>query len=477
MCIDLKPDRTLILSDPLAAYSKLQPNAGKGQVTALGALWQRAQLLRAQQKSTKTATKILSSQIGKAKRNSEPTDDLMTSMQELSSQLKAIKTDLTDIEDQIIAFFDADGHSNSIEDTSTLEHNRYIGGELQSNAQSVSISVLGDEVSDWNTYVSSNAAASIYHRAEWRELAKKCYGLESLYLVARDDDGTVVGILPLFRLKSLAFGDYLVSMPYFMRGGALANHQTIEQKLMQSANDYAAKKRIDHIEYRDDVSRKGLPVRTDKIHMVLQLPESHDKLWKSFTPKLRSQIKRPQRENPQVYFGRKEFLDDFYVVYARNMRDLGSPAHSKKFIRSILHYFPDNSWIIVIRLNNKPVGAGLLLQHGKTVDIPLASTIRDFNSLGINMLMYWEILKFSIGQGCTHFDFGRSSADSGTYRFKRQWGARPKQLYLHYWLNEGRKVPSLNPSNPKYATVISIWKCLPVRLTRWIGPQIVKNLP
>ena len=93
------------------------------------------------------------------------------------------------------------------------------------------------------------------------------------------------------------------------------------------------------------------------------------------------------------------------------------------------------------------------------------------------MLMYWEVLKFAISQGVESFDFGRSTIDGGTYRFKRQWGAIPKQLYWHYWLNEGEQLPALNPSNPKYALMISIWKKIPVLLTKYLGPPIVKNLP
>jgi FemAB-related protein (PEP-CTERM system-associated) len=262
-----------------------------------------------------------------------------------------------------------------------------------------------------------------------------------------------------------------------MCAGAVADHPSIELKLMQAVNVYADGEGIDHIEYRDTISHPDFPVRTDKVNMVLQLPGSPDKLWERFTPKLRSQIRRPQRENPQISFGRFEHLDDFYAVYARNMRDLGSPVHSKKLIRNILQSFPESSWIVVIHLGNEPVGGGLLLHHANKIDIPLASTIRDFNPIGINMLMYWEILKFSVSKGCTQFDFGRSSKDSGTYRFKQQWGAEPHQLYVHYWLKSGNEMPSLNPSNPKYAAAINIWKHLPVSLTKWIGPPIVKALP
>ena len=139
--------------------------------------------------------------------------------------------------------------------------------------------------------------------------------------------------------------------------------------------------------------------------MVLSLATSSDEQWRTFSSKLRAQIKRPQRENTSVIIGHEELLDDFYSVYTRNMRDLGSPPHSKKFICNILDQFHDNSWLVIIRLNDRPVAGGFLLGHNKRLEIPLASTIRDVNSLSINMLLYWEVLQFAISSGFQSFDF------------------------------------------------------------------------
>ena len=111
------------------------------------------------------------------------------------------------------------------------------------------------------------------------------------------------------------------------------------------------------------------------------------------------------------------------------------------------------------------------------MEIPWASTIRDVNHLSINMLLYWAALEHSINNGFRQFDFGRSTKSAGTYRFKQQWGARPVQLFWHYWLDGSDELPSLNPSNPKFALFIRLWKRLPVAVTRLIGPMIVKNLP
>ena len=111
------------------------------------------------------------------------------------------------------------------------------------------------------------------------------------------------------------------------------------------------------------------------------------------------------------------------------------------------------------------------------MEIPWASTVRDFNKISINMLLYWEVLKFAIESGRKVFDFGRSTVDSGTYRFKKQWGAEPVQLNWHYWLADGGELPQLNPDNAKFRMAINAWKKLPLPLANLLGPHIVRHLP
>jgi FemAB-related protein (PEP-CTERM system-associated) len=246
---------------------------------------------------------------------------------------------------------------------------------------------------------------------------------------------------------------------------------------MQAANRHAEKIGAGHVEYRDDISRDALPVRDEKVNMILSLPDTHDALWHSFSSKLRSQIRRARREDTVIDIGGADCLDDFYTVFAHNMRDLGTPVYGKTFFSTILQRFSEHSRIVIVRLNNRPVAAAFLLGHRDTLEIPWASTIKQVNHLSLNMLLYWEVLKFAIENKYRYFDFGRSSKDSGTYRFKQQWGAKPKPCFWHYWLNNNTEIPSLNPSNPKYKLLISLWKKTPVWITKYIGPGIVKNLP
>jgi FemAB-related protein (PEP-CTERM system-associated) len=159
------------------------------------------------------------------------------------------------------------------------------------------------------------------------------------------------------------------------------------------------------------------------------------------------------------------------------MHDLGTPVYSKQFFNEMLNTFKENTHIAVVRLNGEAVGAGFLVGNNGKLEIPWASTLRKVNHLGVNMYLYWNILKLAIEKNFQVFDFGRSSKNSGTLKFKKQWGGHEKQLYWYYDLSQGEKLPDLNPNSEKFKAAIQIWKKMPVVLTNWIGPSIVKNLP
>ena len=481
--VDTHLPKKQILSDPVRCFSEFQPD-NSHSLAAIKILWQKRQSLETQQKTIQTQTGILSRQIGEAKRKKQAVDTLITSMQTVSAEHKALIKQIRQINQDILHQFSDQATTSdqvNVEHTNNTGKRHYSTASTNTNDVHISLFDNNSNPDEWNHYVSINSAACIHHRAEWRNILSQSYGHESLYLCARNASQSIVGILPLIHMKNRLFGNKLVSLPFFQRGGAIADDPLIESKLLQAAATYGAKLRVDFIEYRDDIPRKHLPgssaVQTHKVNMVLALPETQEALWQGFTSKLRAQIRRAQREQAQVIIGGKEYLNDFYTVYSRNMRDLGSPVQSKHFINNILSQLPDNSWLIILKLNHRPVAAAFLLGSGDTMEIPLASTIREVNHLSMNMFLYWEVLKFAIKHNYSQFDFGRSSKNAGTYRFKQQWGAKPKQLYWHYWLGNSEKPPSLNPSNPKLALIIKVWKRLPVVLANLLGPAIVKHLP
>lgn len=334
------------------------------------------------------------------------------------------------------------------------------------------------DLAAWDRFVEAQERASLYHLSRWRTVIAEAFGHTLEALGAWSGDGRLLGLLPLVRLRSRLFGDYQVSLPYFNYGGAVAVSAEIEEALMRHAGEAAAARGCSHVEFRDSQVRPGWPARTDKVAMELSLPDDPELLWKAFGGKLRAQIRRPFKENGMtVARGGEELLDEFYLVFARNMRDLGTPVYPRRLFAAILATFPERARIVVVRHRGRPVAAAFLIDYRRRMEIPWASSVRDYNRFGVVMALYWEALQLAIERGNQVFDFGRSSVDAGTYRFKKQWGAQPRQLYWHYWLAAGRELPRLSPDNPKYRLAIRAWQRLPLPLANRLGPLIVKHLP
>lgn len=345
-----------------------------------------------------------------------------------------------------------------------------------STAAPVAIDSAFDAIA-WDNYVNQHASASAYHDSRWKVLIEQVFGHNCHYLTARDAQGAIVGVLPLVHLNSRLFGSFMISMPYFNYGGPLANSPTISNALMSASDELAEQLGCSHTEIRECQERANRQHRSHKVSMLLRLPDSNDALDKSLGAKLRSQIRASERHNPGISFGGEELLADFYTVFSRNMRDLGTPVYSQSFFRAILKQFPESGFLAVVRISGKPVAAAFLFGYRDTLEIPWASTLRSANQYGANMYLYRQILGEAQRRGFDFFDFGRSTENGPTYKFKKQWGARPHHLHWHYWTPVGEAIPSLDPGNPKYRLVIGIWKKMPVALTRIVGPPIVRYLP
>jgi serine/alanine adding enzyme len=227
-----------------------------------------------------------------------------------------------------------------------------------------------------------------------------------------------------------------------------------------------------YLEMRDVKSQPGdWQLRTDKVGMLRPLPESLELFSRQVGSKLRSQVKRADRERPEVAIGGVELLCDFHEVFSQNMRDVGTPALPRKFFKAVLERGGDECRIVAIRLGSIPVAAGFLITYGGRTEIPWAACRADAKPLGMNMKLYWEALSFAIRRGSRTFDFGRSTIGAGTFRFKQQWGASPVQLHWHRW----ERRPSGEGGAGKTASFL--WKKLPMPLANVLSPLISPTLP
>jgi serine/alanine adding enzyme len=426
--------------------------------------------LRQQLKTEKNKKGEISRQFKHLEKNSAEHRELLLAMQEISERITATEKGIKlaeEFEQKKPEPTLAEAPQNPF---SLIDPNSLWQG-------SFSCKLLGaPEFSRWDIFVSQHNTSG-YHRSCWFDLIKKSFGHDTVILIAQDEQGNIIGGLPLTFFSSKLFGQFAISIPYLNYGGVVSRYLNVAQHLIAYAQEVRAAKNLSHIEVR--TMQAGLADNSldKKVSMVLELPVSDEQLDKNLGAKVRAQYKKADEFEPSVKTGKLELLEDFYNVFSRNMRDLGTPVYSKKWFANILKDANVKATLLVVYMDKKPVATGFLVGHGNMLEIPWASTIQSANAKNANMWMYRQILSFAIKEGYSFFDFGRSTLGAGTYKFKKQWGAVAYPHHWYYVLPNGEQKPELNPDNPKYKLIIFVWKLMPIWLTQLIGPHLIKHIP
>jgi FemAB-related protein (PEP-CTERM system-associated) len=290
-------------------------------------------------------------------------------------------------------------------------------------------------------------------------------------------------VLPLIDFRIPLKGGSLVSLPFCDVGGVLADNAQVTNALLDSAATLARKLGSRFLDIRF-----GAPAKSDggqqdqgtaKVRMVLKLPVDAKALLAGFKAKLRSQVKKPVRDGLTARIGGSELVEDFYKVFCENMRDLGSPVHSKGWIQSVVEAYGDRAKVALVHApDGSPAAGGIILLHRRMVSIPWASALRRYNSFNPNMLLYWTFLAFAADNGFVNFDFGRSTPGEGTYRFKAQWGALPEPLAWQTFDVDGRCQPVIDSGGQGNLRrqVVALWSRLPLTVANYLGPVVRRRV-
>jgi FemAB-related protein (PEP-CTERM system-associated) len=337
---------------------------------------------------------------------------------------------------------------------------------------------LTDRLPVLDAYTTRGPRVPLSRRADWLAVLSESMG-QTPYVVEATRGEKTVGMVGLMYLHSLLFGRFLVGLPYLNTGGVVADDADAAAALVEGAAELADRLRVRFLELRHEwaldhgrlAHRRG-----DKVHMRLELPAGVARLWEQLPAKVRSQVRKGQRPGFTFHWGGPELVDDFFAVFSRNMRDLGTPTYGRRLFASIAHRFPREAEFCVMRDGARPIGTALLLHGAGVTEVPSASTLKCYNPTCANMLLYWQLLQRSVERQQEVFDFGRSAEGGPTYRFKKQWGATPFPAEWQYYLRGGA-VNDMRADNPKYRRLIAVWQRLPVALTRWLGPRIVRGIP
>ncbi len=330
------------------------------------------------------------------------------------------------------------------------------------------------EAQVWNDYVQATPDGTVCHLYPWRDVIRQAYGHRTFYLAA-SASGTIRGVLPLVLMRSRVFGRHLVSMPFMDYGGVVTQDgPDVRQALVDTALALART-------YRATLSLRcatdqglRLPTWYEKLTMRLDLGMSEADLWKRLSPERRNRIRKGHKSGLSVSFHGSEALDTFYRIFAINMRDLGSPVHSRRFFHRMFAHLSAYLRIVLVHDQEQAIGAACCLFYQDVIAIPgWISSLRRFFHLCPNQVLHWELMRFGIAHHYRTLDLGRASKDTGTFEAKRQWQATPQQLYWYYL----PAAPQAGGERARFSRQVARWQRLPLPIANTLGPILRRSIP
>lgn len=326
----------------------------------------------------------------------------------------------------------------------------------------------------WDAFVAACPEATFFHRAGWQRVIEDAFGHHTWFLYA-ERDGQIEGVLPLAQINSLLFGNSLMSLPFCVYGGVAANSAEALAMLTAAAQAKAETLGVDALEMRN---------------LKTRYPEwAHKDLYvtfrKAIDPDPEANLNNiPRKQRAMVRKGIQAGLqgewDDgiarFYDAYSQSVHALGTPVFSRRYFEILQDEFGDDCRVLTITKDGRTVASVMNFYFRDEVLPYYGGGTEEARELKGNDFMYWELMRRSAEEGIRVFDYGRSKQGTGSYSFKKNWGFEPEPLHYEYHLVKATEVPEVNPMNPKYQLFIKLWRKMPLPVTQWLGPHIVKNL-
>ena len=330
----------------------------------------------------------------------------------------------------------------------------------------------------WETYVNRHRDGTVFHTLAWRDSVRDTFGHEDVYLVAMRH-GRIVGVFPLFLVASRVAGRMLVSVPYAVGGGTLADDIEATSELFETAKSLAEERDCKAIDLRSE--RAVIPdISTNDRYVGFRrdLPERSEDVLAWLPRKARAAARNGRiKYQLRVSVG-DEHLREVWCLYTISMRRLGSLAYPYRFFQRLVEATPDRHWVSLVRWDDRPVAGLVTFLFRDTVMPYFIGTTESARECSAANFIYLTVMERAIEQGYRIFDFGRSRREnSGSYNFKRFNGFEPRPLGYQVYAAPGAAVPDLSPDSRKFQFARRLWPYLPLWLTRVVGAHVARHIP
>jgi FemAB-related protein (PEP-CTERM system-associated) len=334
-----------------------------------------------------------------------------------------------------------------------------------------------DDHEAWDRFVCEHSSGSPFHLTAWKKSIEQTFGYESKYLVVVQGS-RIRGVLPLFLVKNLLLGKVLISSPFAVYGGILADSDGAREALCTHVRHMGESLGVQYVELRNAAEEQctGLPRITRYVTFTQSIGPDERAILESIPRKTRYMVRKALEKDLKT---RHQVSDPttFADLYSRNLRKLGTPSFPTRFFQTLLENFRGMADIREVMLGDKVVAAVLSFYFSDQVLPYYGASDPQFNTLAPNNFMYFDLMRWGGQNGYSIFDFGRSKKVKGSYDFKSHWGMMERELPYELMLIKRKQIPNYTPTNPVFQLPILCWQRLPLSVTRILGPLLVRLVP
>jgi FemAB-related protein (PEP-CTERM system-associated) len=329
----------------------------------------------------------------------------------------------------------------------------------------------------WDAFVEAHPCGTPFHLLAWKATLESSFGYEPRYLIGMDGE-VVRAVLPLFFIRNPIMGRVLLSTPFAVYGGILADSPEAAQAMKAYVSALAKDLDVEHLELRNGFPEQCVGFeRLSRYVTFTQETATADgeELLGALPKKTRNLVRKTLKLKYETRPAAD--LKKFYDLLSRNYRRLGTPVFPRRYFETLLRNFGKRVDAREILLDGKVVAASINFLYRSEMHTYYAASDQDCLHASPNNYMYFDYLLWAARHGYRRFDFGRSKHNTGTFEFKRHWTTEMRELPYEILLVKRKELPNISPANPKFDLALKVWPRIPLGVTRLVGPRLVRLFP
>lgn len=329
---------------------------------------------------------------------------------------------------------------------------------------------------DWDQFVKECPNVISWHRYDWCLILQKYYNL-SFYPLAVYDGPNIRGILPLYHVKTVLSGNALISLPYVVAGGIVADTESVQRNLLNKAIELSKRNNSNRIILKQyKIKIKGnLATDESYYNRELRLSSTIEDIWGKISDVNKVKIQESEKCNPVLEYPSQDICQFYELLFTHN-HTVGLPCESRRWIECLMKSGMYS--IALLKVKGSTVAGTMVKQFRNTMSFPLTCLPdQSEESLLFAYNLYWKLITKRATEGIQIFHSGRIPYNDLTSPFRLGWGGRKHTYYYQVYGKLNGKTEFSTRRGRKRNILEGVWKRIPTSFAKIMGPAVIKQIP